>query len=188
MSIQEKWDTNYAQREREVTAAKVLIENQHLLPASGKALDLACGLGGNAKLLAKKGLDVDAWDLSPVAIEKLQQEAQLHNLAIKAQIRDVVEKPPTAQSYDVVVVSFFLERELCAKLAEALKPGGVLFYQTHCRDKVSEIGPSNPDYLLEDNELLSLFSGLKVRVYQEEAMLGDHQQGFRNQALLVAEK
>ena len=188
MSLQAKWDAIYSQREGEVTAATVLIENQHLLPPSGKALDLACGMGGNAKLLAESGLDVVAWDLSSVAIAHLQQEAKIQKLAINAQVQDVIDNPPDAHSLDVLVVSFFLDRDLCTTLIDALKPGGLLFYQTHCRDKVSQIGPSNPEYLLADNELLSLFSGLKLRVYREESVLGDHQQGFRNQAFLVAEK
>ncbi len=188
MSSQEKWDAVYTQREADSTAAKVLVEYKHLLPPSGKAMDLACGLGANAKLLAECGLDVDAWDLSVVAIDKLQQEAQEQKLAINAQVHDVIKSPPHAQSLDVLVVSFFLDRELCQQLKDALKPGGLLFYQTYSREKVTQLGPSNPDYLLEDNELLSLFSGLKVRVYRDESVLGDHQQGFRNQAFLVAEK
>lgn len=49
MSLQAKWDGIYTQREGEVTAASVLLENQHLLPSKGRALDLACGLGGNAR-------------------------------------------------------------------------------------------------------------------------------------------
>ena len=188
MSLQAKWNAIYSQKEGETTAATVLIENQHLLPSLGKALDLACGTGGNAKLLAKSGLDVLAWDLSSVAIARLQQEAKIHKLTIDAHVRDVIDNPPDAHSLDVLVVSFFLDRDLCATLIDALKPGGLLFYQTYCQDKVSQIGPSNPDYLLADNELLSLFSGLRLRVYREESVLGDHKQGFRNQALLVAEK
>lgn len=188
MSLQAKWDGIYRQREGEVTAVSVLLENQHLLPSKGRALDLACGLGGNAKVLAKAGLEVDAWDLSPVAINQLQQEADLQKLNINAQVHDVIAKPPATASFDVIVVSFFLDRDLCEKLMSALKPGGLVFYQTYCQDKVDQTGPKNPDYLLADNELLRLFSSLKVRVYREEALLGDHQQGFRNIAFLVAEK
>jgi tellurite methyltransferase len=188
MSLQAKWDGIYAQREGQVTAARVLLENAHLLPATGKALDLACGLGGNAKLLAERGLEVDAWDLSPVAIEQLQQEVQSKKLTVNAQVHDVIASPPAKASFDVIVVSFFLDRELCGKLVSALKPGGLLFYQTYCQDKVDQMGPKNPDYLLGDNELLQLFPSLKVRVYREEALLGDHQKGFRNIAFLVAEK
>jgi tellurite methyltransferase len=188
MSLQKKWDGIYLQREGETSVARVLLENQHLLPEKGKALDLACGLGSNAKLLAKAGLEVDAWDISPVAIKQLQQEVQSKKLTINAQVHDVIEKPPATNSFDVIVVSFFLDRDLCDKLILALKPGGLLFYQTYCQAKVDQAGPQNPDYLLADNELLRLFPSLKVRVYREEALLGEHQRGFRNIAFLVAEK
>jgi 2-polyprenyl-3-methyl-5-hydroxy-6-metoxy-1,4-benzoquinol methylase len=190
MSGQAKWDAIYTQREidSEPAAAAVLMDNQHLLPREGHALDLACGRGGNALLMADLGLTVTAWDVSPVAIAQLQHVAELRNISLSAQVRDVEKDPPEQQSFDVIVVSFFLDRELCAKIAKALKPGGVVFYQTYCQTKINQQGPSNPAYLLTNNELVHLFSGLSVRVYREEALLGDHQKGMRNQALLVAEK
>ena len=49
-----------------------LRDNVHLIPQGhGKALDLACGMGGNAIFLAQNSnLDVYAWDMSSVAISK----------------------------------------------------------------------------------------------------------------------
>jgi len=188
VSIQSKWDKIYSQKTVEPSASFVLTENQHLLPSQGTALDLACGQGGNARLLAEAGLDVLAWDSSAVAIEQLSHVVESTSLSIDAQVRDIIESPPEDNSVDVVVVSFFLDRGLCSQLIAALRPGGLLFYQTYCQDKVSEQGPNNPDFLLADNELLTLFSTMKVRVYREESLLGAQQQGWRNQALLVAEK
>ncbi|NOQ77547.1 MAG: methyltransferase domain-containing protein [Methylococcaceae bacterium] len=186
--MQSKWDNIYSQKTLEPTASLVLTENQHLLPSQGTALDLACGQGGNARLLAEAGLDVLAWDISSVAIEQLRDFTALNSLSIDAQVRDVLESPPKANSLDVLVVSFFLDRALFPKLIEALKPSGLVFYQTYCQDKVSELGPKNPEFLLADNELLALFSPMKIRVYREESLLGNQQKGWRNQALLVAEK
>jgi tellurite methyltransferase len=186
--IQTKWDAVYSNKEHSSTASLVLTQNQHLLPRQGTALDLACGQGGNAVFLAKAGLVVSAWDVSPVVIKQLQDFAHLNNITINAQIRDVVESPPEPNSLDVLVVSYFLDRSLCKHLLAALRPGGLLFYQTYCQQKVEQQGPRNADFLLADNELLSLFSTMKVRVYREESLLGEHQQGWRNQALLVAEK
>lgn len=185
---QTKWDAIYSNKENNPTASLVLRQNQHLLPKKGIALDLACGQGGNAVLLAKAGLDVSAWDISPIAIKQLQNFAALNNVSINGQVRDVVASPPEANSLDVLVVSFFLDRSLCKHLLAALRPGGLLFYQTYCQQKVEQQGPSNAHFLLADNELLSLFFTMKVRVYREESLLGDHQQGWRDQALLVAEK
>lgn len=183
-----KWDLIYSQKTGVPTASKVLLENQHLLPENGVVLDLACGQGGNALLLAKRGLDVIAWDASSVAIKQLERSATDRALKINAQVRDVLQNPPEEQSLDVLVVSFFLERTLCSALMDALRPGGLLFYQTYCQRKVSEQGPRNVEFLLADNELLHLFSSLRSRVYREESVLGDVDSGWRNQALLVAEK
>tara|TARA_R110002050_G_scaffold269917_2_gene412496 strand:- start:29328 stop:29897 length:570 start_codon:yes stop_codon:yes gene_type:complete len=186
--IQAKWDAIYSKKQYVPTASLVLSQNQHLLPKYGKALDLACGQGGNAVLLAKAGLEVSAWDVSPVAISQLQDFTALNKIGINSQVRDVLASPPEANSLDVLVVSFFLDRGVCNSLLAALRPGGLLFYQTYCQQKTEQQGPSNVSFLLADNELLDLFSGMKLRVYREESLLGDHQQGWRNQALLVAEK
>jgi len=187
-SLQKKWNNIYQQAEGEPHIAEVLQHNHYLLPTEGVALDLACGRGGNALLMAEKGLSVKAWDISEVAIDALIARALGSGLTIDAQVRDVVKNPPEPNSLDVLFVSHFLSRSLCPALYEAIKPGGLLMYQTFCEQKVNDSGPSNPDYLLTDNELLSLFAGMKVRVYREEALLGEHNVGMRNQAWLFAEK
>lgn len=186
--MQDKWDKIYQAKLTEPMPSQVLAHYSYLLPKQGLALDLACGQGGNALLLAKAGLAVQAWDLSPVAIAQLNDRATTKELNIDAQVRDVISSPPPANSVDVIMVSFFLDRALCAQLYSALKLGGLLFYQTYCQQKTSEQGPTNPDYLLADNELLALFSQMKVRIYQQDALLGEHNKGLRNQAILVAEK
>lgn len=166
----------------------MLADHVHLLPPTGIALDLACGLGGNALLLAGKGLQVYAWDVSRVAIERLRLAAAEQGLNIAAEVRDVEQTPWPQTAFDVIVVSRFLCRSLAGPIMAALKPGGLLFYQTFVRAKAEGVGPSNPDYLLERNELLRLFSGLTVVAYREEGLIGDTSRGFRNEAMLVAVK
>ena len=59
-----KWNLLYNQADvADYSAAKVLTENHYLLPSTGVALDLACGLGANALYLAQQGLAVTAWDI-----------------------------------------------------------------------------------------------------------------------------
>lgn len=186
---QQKWDQRYrAEVAVYPEPALVITQNQHLLPELGLALDLACGLGANALLMASRGLQTQAWDISSEALAKLNAEAQQRQLEVITEQRDVSVNPPDKLSFDVVVVSQFLDRKLCPKLINALKPGGLIFYQTFCRDKVDSSGPQNPDFLLADNELLKLFSGLKLRVYREESTLGDNSVGWRNMAMLVGQK
>ncbi len=187
-SLREKWNRRHAAAEGEPRAAQVLQENRHLLPTSGDALDLACGLGGNALLLAQAGLNVQAWDTSSVAIEALQARAVAEGWPLQTMVHDVIEQPPLPVSFDVIVVSYFLQRELASALCAALRPGGLLFYQTFVRDKVSQQGPGNPDFLLAENELLAMFAPCRVRVYREEGCLGDITRGLRNEALFVGQK
>ena len=183
----DKWDARY-RRVRASSPAQVLVDNRHLLPASGTALDVACGLGANALLLAEHGLITHAWDSSSVAIDKLKARAQAHGLSVEAAIRDVVAHPPEPESFDIIVVTRFLERGLSPPLTRALRVDGLLFYQTFTRTHVSDVGPSNPDYRLVDGELLVMFSALQVLVYREEGRAGDVSRGFRDEVMMVARK
>lgn len=184
-----KWNQSYRKRGQDaVAAARVLRDNRHLLSDSGDALDLACGLGGNAIELARLGYRVQAWDISDEAIARLGKQADTRDLPIAVMQRDVVAEPPAAESFDLIVASRFLHRALCPALSAALKPGGLLFYQTFIADKPGDGGPSNPEYLLQPNELLALFGDLQVRFYREDARCGDLQDGFRNEAMLVAQR
>ncbi|WP_455221994.1 class I SAM-dependent methyltransferase [Kaarinaea lacus] len=190
MADQRQWDERYREQGSILpsTPAEVLIENAHLLPDKGAALDLACGLGANAIFMAQHGLQAVAWDYSAIAIERLNQYARQHNIELQAEVRDVVLEPPTDHSFDVIVVSRFLERSIIPQLCNALKPQGLIFYQTFISEKDPSVGPGNPAYLLEPNELLQLFAGLRIRVYREEGLLGDMERGFRNEAMLVAQR
>ncbi len=174
---QDKWNARYQAVDKQAHAAQVLIDNLHLLPASGTALDLACGLGGNALLLAKQGLSVEAWDISPVAIAKLKQQAT--GLSIHANVVNITTASLPKNHFDVIVISYFLEHSLAPALIEALQPNGLLFYQTFNQNQLDH-GPTNPVWRLQTNELLRLFSPLVVRYYREESLA--------NEALLVAQK
>ncbi len=186
---QEKWNRRHSRAEGEGAPARVLTENLHLLPLHGTVLDLACGRGVNACYLAEQtGLSVVAWDISDVAVERLLSEAGRRGLTIGAQVRDVLQHPPAPNSFHAIVVAHFLDRRLTQALIDALCPGGMLFYQTFTRTAVNDKGPSNPEMRLGDGELLTLFQQLRLRVYREEGRAGDTRQGWRNLAMLVAEK
>lgn len=188
-ALRDKWNERYRDADvADASPAHVLTANEHLLPGKGKALDLACGLGANAVLLARHGLHTQAWDLSPAVIEKLSAYAAENNLSLYASVHDVEQAPPAANSFDVITVSYFLDRTLAPALIEALKPGGLLFYQTFTRNKLSDRGPSSPDYRLAPNELLHMFSTLQILIYREEDIIGDSSQGLRDEALLVGMK
>lgn len=182
-----KWDRIYAERSDPGQASPILSAHIHLLPAQGNALDLACGLGANALLLAESGLDTQAWDISPVALKRLDSLASAREIPLRTLVRDIESCPPEPASFDVIVVSDFLYRPICNAIAAALKPGGLLFYSTWSVRKVSSQGPSNPDFLLQPNELLRLFPHLQVRCYREDGRAGDLSRGDRDRAHLIAQ-
>jgi SAM-dependent methyltransferase len=184
-----KWNHIYSQPGQEgYPAIQVLTENDFLLPATGTALDLACGLGSNAIFLAKRGLAVTAWDISIVAIDKLTTYAVQQGLNINACQEKITADSFTECCFDVIVVSRFLDRTLSDAIIGALKPEGLLFYQTFTRDKTSPKPPNNPDYLLTENELLALFSPLRVIFYRENALIGNQKRGLRNEAQFIGHK
>jgi 2-polyprenyl-3-methyl-5-hydroxy-6-metoxy-1,4-benzoquinol methylase len=186
--LQHCWNQRYQHEITEQSPARVLSEHLYWLPQGGQALDLACGLGANALLLARYGLTTWAWDIASVAISRLDATVRAAGLVVHCEVRDVVVQPPEPERFDVIVVSRFLERSLAPALQAALRPGGLLFYQTFTKNRVSEAGPRSPAFLLEDNELLQLFGALKIRFYREEGQLGDTRRGFRDEAMLVAQK
>lgn len=186
--LKNRWDKRYRSNSDDISAVEVLSENCHLLPEDGDALDLACGRGGNALLLAGAGLSSHAWDISTVALEQLKVDANNQKLDITTRWQDVEKMPPEKNSFDVITVSYFLKRSLCADLMAALRPGGLLFYQTFCREKIISKGPSNPDFLLQRNELLALFNPLILLFYREDNKSGDLESGRRNTAAFVGQK
>ncbi|RMG35380.1 MAG: hypothetical protein D6720_07255, partial [Gammaproteobacteria bacterium] len=75
LNRRQHWQARYRAAEGDPVPARVLRTLDFLLPKTGRALDLACGRGGNALLMAARGLEVTAWDYAPAAIEDLRQRA-----------------------------------------------------------------------------------------------------------------
>lgn len=167
--------------------AKVLEDFSHLLPESGRALDLACGSGENACFLANLGLATSAWDWSDQALKAADELARQQQVDLELEKRDVEKAPPAPASFDVILVSHFLHRPTLPDLVRALRPGGLLFYQTFTLARVGVSGPKNPDYLLQPNELITQFSSLRILAYREEGLTGNLASGYRDRAYLVGE-
>lgn len=186
---EKKWDCIYRSgNDTPGRPAAVLTGNSHLLPETGTALDAACGKGANAVYLARHGLQTQAWDISQEALDLLIGEIESEDLDLSTQQRDIVAFPPEADTFDVIVVTRFLDRSIIDPLIAALRQNGLIFYQTFIKDKRDDYGPKNPDYRLDNNELLRLFSGLHIIYYREEGTTGDLNRGFRNEAMLIARK
>lgn len=129
-----------------------------------RALDVACGRGRHALLLALSGLEVRAVDRGAESVAGLRWAAGRLGLPIAADIVDL-ESPAVDlgdQLYDVIVCVHYLHRPLFPALRRALKPGGVLIYETFTTAQAARGKPTNPDFLLEPGELRRLVAPLAV--------------------------
>lgn len=149
--------------------ASWLTQHADLLPASGHALDVACGRGRHARWLASRGLTVDAVDRSVEAIAGLEAERRERQLPIRGRVLDLESGTPdlAPSAYDVIVVVHYLHRPLFPALLAALRPGGLLVYETFTRAQAARGKPTNPAFLLEPGELVRLVAPLTIIAHRE---------------------
>ena len=135
--------------------------------APGETLDLACGGGRHARLLAALGhpvlaVDRDAASLAQAAgpgITTLQYDLEAEGGAW----------PFAPGRFAGIVVTNYLHRPLFAHLAGALAPNGILVYETFALGNERFGKPSSPAFLLAPGELLDVAArhGLKVLAYED---------------------
>jgi SAM-dependent methyltransferase len=149
--------------------ASWLEDHADLLPRSGCAVDVACGRGRHALWLAARGLSVLALDRNEDAIRELHRAAVDARMPILAETRDLETGAPSIgiAAFDVVVVIHYLHRPLFPTLLDALRPGGLLIYETFTRAQALRGKPTNPDFLLDEGELWRLVQPLEIVDYRE---------------------
>ncbi len=150
-----------------------LIANAHRIP-NGKILDVAAGQGRHALYLASQGYEVIGLDRDAAALDALAcsgDERRLSNLSTRTLDLEVnPDSPPSLgeQEYDGIVVFFYLFRPLFPALLRALKPGGILIYETFLIDNHLQYQhPRRKEFCLGHNELLRLTNRLRVLCYEE---------------------
>lgn len=122
----------------------------------GEALDLACGQGRHARLLASLGHRVTALDRDRDALGALAGVPGI--AAVCADLEDGSPWPFEHGRFAGIVVANYLYRPLFRHLIGALAPGGVLIYETFMAGNERYGKPSNPDFLLAPGELLAAFA------------------------------
>lgn len=134
-----------------------------LPPGRGRALDVACGRGRHALLLAAAGFAVHAVDRDDAALASLETAARRLDLPVTVARVDLEDGvPDLGRGYVLATVFHYLHRPLFPTLVDALAPGGLLLYETFTVDQAAVGHPRNPDFLLEHGELARLVSPLEV--------------------------
>lgn len=163
-----RWDRKWSTRTGADRPPAWLESHESLLAGGGIAVDLAAGRGASARFLAQRGYQVVAVDVSLVALR------QAHDMAATAGVDgplfvqgDLDNWQLPAASVDVVTVFRFLDRRLFPQLRRALRPDGLLFYETRTVGWLAREPAANPSFLLRRGELLRLAEGMFVAAYLE---------------------
>ena len=164
----EKWDQRYASGDyRPRTWPSPYLEAWIPRLQPGRALDVACGAGRNAMLTAEAGFQVDAVDISSVAIATAQSNADERGIDVNWIVADLDVWEPAIGRYDLITVIRYVNRRLWPLLTTALGRNGWLFVEHHFTTDQDVGGPTDPAFRLRPQELLQAFGMLRVIHFEE---------------------
>ncbi len=158
-----RWDARHAAAQDVVALPPdALRGREDLVPTAGRALDVACGRGAVALWLARRGLAVDAVDVSSVGLGAGARRAADLPVRWWRHDLDAGLPPGCAGPYDVVVVQRYRHPALYPVLAAALAPGGLLVVTV-----LSEVDEGPGPWRAAPGELRAAFPDLDVLVHAE---------------------
>lgn len=182
-----RWDEryrtmNHCDRGQASPPLQEILERLTRLRAPGQtgpaplALDLACGLGRNARALAKAGYQVTAIDISREALVRAEALAGAEQHVIHWQQADLDHVALGQAQYDFITCTLFLDRRLLETIPDALKPGGVVWYEALVLEERDGQLLGNRAHRVEPNELLKRFMDRGIRILRwEEGLPGQAQ-------------
>lgn len=148
----------------------LVLEHERLLPRRGRALEIACGEGQLAVWLARRGLEVTAVDISPVALGKLRKLAVAEGLGGRIQVVEADLDhglPPLAPGLALITCMDFHAPEVIAQARDLLSPGGFLLVQVLLQPP----GGDSP-HRAAPGEALKFARGLRLQFYREGIVEG----------------
>ncbi len=170
-TTKERWDQKY-NREMYVYGKEpvAFLREKIGVLKKGKALVLAMGEGRNAVYLAQNGFDVTGVDISEAAIDKCRKLAVERGATVSTVVADLTGYDMGTARYDLITDFYYYDKSLFPKVIQALKPGGMFILEQFSVDhpkRGGKFGPRNPDYLVKPNELLEIFSSLRILHYED---------------------
>jgi len=170
MSIEDKTRWNEKYQDNKIPQIPLALISTYAKDAKGnKALDIACGMGRHSKYLALEGFEVDALDVSSVAIKSLVEINNIHAKEVDFDTYSLQKN-----TYDVIICTYFLERKLFPQMIEALHPKGLILIETFLHDNENGRLPSNPAFRLNKGELKDFFEKECEILHLEEFWAKDY--------------
>ncbi|NOY93150.1 MAG: class I SAM-dependent methyltransferase [Deltaproteobacteria bacterium] len=168
----ETWDARYAAGRFDPTGPPGWLEELgEELPSEGVALDLAAGAGRVSIWLARRGLSVEAVDISPVGLALAREAASDEGVNIKTRVADLSSEQLPEGPYRLIACFHYRQPGLLHRLVDTLTPGGVLLGEVATVKNLERHPRPSRRWLVEPNELLREARDLDV-VYYREAWLG----------------
>jgi SAM-dependent methyltransferase len=134
-----------------------------LVKPGGLVLDLAAGNGRHVRLLRDCGFAVCAVDRDITALFAFEgPRCEVRRIDLESD-----DPRQLGNDYDGIIVANYLYRPLLPAIARALRPGGVLIYETFARGNERFGRPSNPEFLLRPGELLEAFTTLTPVAFEQ---------------------
>lgn len=170
-----------------------LAQQRDLLPLSGRVLAVADGEGRNSVWLAQQGMQVDAFDISPVGVAKANKLAQRANVQVNYQICGTDNFDWKPATYDAVVAIFIqfaapdARARLFAQMKSVLKPNGLILLQGYTPKQLEYKtgGPPNLDHLYTEALLRDAFNDMAIVDLQAyESVLAEGTQHSGRSALI----
>lgn len=129
----------------------------------GKALDVGMGAGRNSIYLAQQGWDVTGFDPSGEGVRHATAEAARLGLKVNAIVTTFEKFDFGENQWDLIVLTYEPTKAVAPYIVRALRPGGAVLVE----DRHVETRRVWPAGGFEDNELVSLFRGLRVLRYED---------------------
>lgn len=176
-----------------------LASHRRLFDSGKTALAVADGEGRNSVWMAGLGLEVDAFDISPVGVAKARQLAQAAGVSVNFKVSDCDAWSWRPEAYDYVLAIFVqfadpaMRSRLFANMIATLKPGGYLVLQGYTPKQLdyNTGGPGVLDHLYTVDMLKSAFAELQIIELDDyDAVLDEGRQHSGPSALIgmVAKK
>lgn len=158
----EHWDARHAAAEGpSEPSAFVTVELAPLLPQPGRAVDIAGGRGRHARWLADRGWDVTLVDISPVALDAVD-DPRIGLVQADLETSLFPEGP-----WDLVLIVHYLDRTLFPTIAAQLSPGGLLAFAIATERNLERHERPRLPYLLAPGEGPALVDGMRIVHYAE---------------------
>lgn len=182
------WNERYSRGEHIIKEPLPLLARAVCGLQPGRALDLACGTGRHAIFLAERGWQVTAVDASHVGIEIAKGLARVRGVEVDWRVADLErdEFQIERETYDLVGVFYYLQRDLFSKIRASVKRSGLVIAAIHMVDAAPDAKPMNPAFLLQPGELRTEFQDWEILHDHEGAPTEDGHQ--RRTAEIVAKK